>query len=119
MNIAICHTKTVETLTMPQAPSNFTGRNFANKAEGFDNPIKLPGSEDERTKWQSANKAWWEATPMRYDWRDPVPFEDGTREYYQEIDRRFLASARQYLPWKKKPFDQIIPYADLPNMDVL
>lgn len=104
---------------MTRPSSNLTDRHFANKAAGFDNPTKLPSSEAERAKWQEANKVWWEATPMRYDWRETVPFEAGTREYYQEVDRRFLLSARQYLPWRTKPFDQIIPYADLPRMDVL
>lgn len=104
---------------MTEPPSNFSGRNFRNKAEGFDNPIKLPTSDAERTNWQAANREWWEATPMRYDWREAVQFEPGTREYYQEIDRRFLASARQYMPWRIKPFEQIIPYAELPHMDVL
>src|SRR5262249_35233345 len=90
-----------------------------NKAAGFDEPTMLPTSEAERAKWQSANKAWWEATPMRYDWRNSVPFEVGSREYYREIDRRFLASTRQFLPWRTKPFDQLIPFAELPNLDVL
>jgi ubiquinone/menaquinone biosynthesis C-methylase UbiE len=102
-----------------RSPTNFTGRCFVNKAEGFDNPIKLPGSDAERERWQSANKAWWEAMPMRYDWRESVPFEVGTREYYREIDRRFLASARQFLPWRSKPFDQLIPYSELSRLDVL
>jgi len=102
-----------------RSPPNFTGRKFVNKAEGFDTPTKLPTSEIERAKWQSANKAWWEATPMRYDWRESIAVAPGTREYYIEIDRRFFVSARQYLPWKSNPFDQLIPYADLPRLDVL
>ena len=105
--------------TRAREEKNFTGRNFANKAEGFDNPTQLPTTDAERAQWQLANKAWWEATPMRYDWRKTVPFEPGTREYYLEIDRRFLASAREYMVWKSKPFDQLIPYSELPRLDVL
>ena len=104
---------------MSEKSSNFTGREFTNKAAGFSMPIGLPSNEDERVQWQAANKSWWESTPMRYDWRDEVPFEAGTREYYEEIDRRFIASSRDYLPWKTRPFDPLIPYADLANFDVL
>jgi ubiquinone/menaquinone biosynthesis C-methylase UbiE len=102
-----------------RSPPNFTASKFVNKVEGFDNPTKLPTSETEHARWQSANKAWWEATPMRYDWREGIVFAPGTREYYREIDRRFFASARQYLPWKANPFDQLVPYADLSHLDVL
>jgi ubiquinone/menaquinone biosynthesis C-methylase UbiE len=105
--------------TCAREAKNFTGRTFANKAAGFDNPIQLPTTNAERAQWQSANKAWWEATPMRYDWRKTVPFEPGTREYYEEIDRRFLASAREYMVWKSEPFDELIPYSELPRLDVL
>jgi ubiquinone/menaquinone biosynthesis C-methylase UbiE len=105
--------------TCAHEAKNFTGRTFANKAAGFDNPIQLPTTNVERAQWQLANKVWWEATPMRYDWRNSVPFEPGTREYYEEIDRRFLASAREYMIWKSKPFDQLIPYSELPRFDVL
>jgi ubiquinone/menaquinone biosynthesis C-methylase UbiE len=101
-----------------QSP-NFTGRTFTNKVEGFDSPTKLPVDEAERAKWQSANKAWWERSPMRYDWRQTVGHEGYTREYFVEIDRRFIASSKPFLPWRAKPFDQLIPYADLPGMDVL
>lgn len=56
---------------------------------------------------------------MRYDWRESVPFDVGTREYYLEIDRRFLEATRSFLPWKTKPFDQLLPYSQLPKLDVL
>jgi ubiquinone/menaquinone biosynthesis C-methylase UbiE len=98
---------------------NFTGSQFKNKAQGFDAPTRLPRNEAERIRWQDANKTWWQSTPMRYDWREKIPFEYGTREYFQEIDRRFLESAEAYLPSQSKPFDQLIPYSNLRGMDVL
>lgn len=104
---------------MEKPSSNFSGKSFENKADGFDNPTRLPASEEERARWQKANKAWWEATPMRYDWRNDVGHEFGSREYYAEIDRRFLASADEYLPHRGRPFDQLIPYEELPSLDVL
>ena len=56
---------------------------------------------------------------MRYDWRNSVGYEFGSREYYAEIDQRFLASANEYLPHRGRPFDQLIPYEELPSLDVL
>src|SRR5262249_31952063 len=63
--------------------------------------------------------AWWEAAPMRYDWRQELVETPGSESYFKEIDRRFLASARSFLPWCKIPFDNIIPFDDLRDMDVL
>lgn len=104
---------------MSEQSTNYTGLVFRNKAKDFDAPTKLPSDDAERAEWQAANKAWWETTPMRYDWRQLIPHEKGTREYYREIDRRFVDSSRDFLPWRDRPFDRLIPYADLPNMDVL
>ncbi len=104
---------------MKRHPSNFSGKSFENKADGFDSPTRLPATEEERARWQEANRAWWESTPMRYDWRSGVGHDFGSREYYDEIDRRFLASAEEYLPHRGRPFDQLIPYEELPSLDVL
>jgi ubiquinone/menaquinone biosynthesis C-methylase UbiE len=100
-------------------PANFSGRAFVNKAPGFDSPTMLPKDDVQRAAWQEANKSWWESTPMRYDWREAVASEPGSRAYFEEIDRRFLGLAKKYTPWFERPFEQLIPYADLPNMDVL
>ena len=56
---------------------------------------------------------------MRYDWRDEVSAPVGTEAYFKEIDRRFLASARKYTPWVDVPFDEIIPFEQLCDKDVL
>ncbi len=100
-------------------PSNFDGERFANKAEGFGAPAQLPGDDESARRWQETNRRWWEASPMRYDWREPISYEEGTREYYEEVDRRFLAAVRRYLPWRLHPFEQFIPYGELGAMDVL
>jgi hypothetical protein len=39
---------------------------------GFDTPVGLPTDAPPATEWQAANRAFWEATPMRYDWRDRI-----------------------------------------------
>ena len=56
---------------------------------------------------------------MRYDWRDEIVAPLGSEAYFIEIDRRFLASAEKYMPWVEAPFDQIIPYEQLRDQDVL
>jgi ubiquinone/menaquinone biosynthesis C-methylase UbiE len=101
------------------AAVNFSGDDFVNKAEGFDHPTQLPADAAQQARWQAANRAWWEATPMRYDWREEIGAAPGTEAYYREIDRRFLSSVRKFLPWKRRPFEQLIPFAELPKLDVL
>jgi ubiquinone/menaquinone biosynthesis C-methylase UbiE len=98
---------------------NFSGTEFGNKAVGFDEPTQFPQDEAQRRQWQSANKFWWESTPMRYDWRDEIVAPPGSVAYFIEIDRRFFASARKYMPWAEIPFDEIIPFAELRDQDVL
>jgi 2-polyprenyl-3-methyl-5-hydroxy-6-metoxy-1,4-benzoquinol methylase len=92
---------------------------FGNKAPGFDSPTQLPRDDIQRRQWQAANKTWWESTPMRYDWRDNIVAELGSKAYFTEIDRRFLSSARKYLPWHGAPFDEVIPFDELQDKDVL
>jgi SAM-dependent methyltransferase len=42
---------------------------------------------------QESNRTWWESNPMTYDWEQTLQIQPGSREWYQEIDRRFLESA--------------------------
>ena len=74
---------------------NFTGTEFGNKAAGFNRPTQLPRDDAQRRQWQSANKTWWEATPMRYDWRDEITAPPGTESYFREIDQRFLVVGQE------------------------
>jgi len=99
--------------------SNYSGNEFGNKALGFDAPTQLPRDMAQNRAWQDANKNWWEATPMRYDWREEITPEPNTKEYFQEIDRRFLESARHYLNSGAIPFDDLIPFDSLADKDVL
>lgn len=98
---------------------NFDSNSFQNKAPGFTDPVQLPTSGETAKQWQDANRTWWEKTPMRYDWREPIGYPVGTREYFEEIDRRFLEAVRHYLPWKLLPFEALIPFDQLKQMDVL
>jgi SAM-dependent methyltransferase len=40
---------------------------------------------------QRANRDWWTGNPMTYDWRGTSIYTPGTREWFEEIDRRFLS----------------------------
>lgn len=85
----------------------------------FDAPEKLPGSAEEAEQWQRANRAFWESNPMRYDWKESIPHEVGTREFYEEIDRRFFNNVEPYMPWAKVPFDNLMPFDRLGDKKVL
>jgi SAM-dependent methyltransferase len=104
----ICRTMTLHSNKPPEA-----------KAAGFDGPIQPPRDEDERRRWQAANRAWWESSPMRYDWRKGLGQTPGDAAYFKEIDDRFFAAVREFLPWRNVPFDPLIPFAELGSKDVL
>ncbi len=42
---------------------------------------------------QGLNRDWWEQRPMTYDWHGTLRSLPGSREWFDEIDRRFLESA--------------------------
>jgi ubiquinone/menaquinone biosynthesis C-methylase UbiE len=56
---------------------------------------------------------------MRYDWREALAAPVGAKAYFEEIDSRFLASVYKYMPWKKVPFETLIPFEELAKKDVL
>lgn len=86
---------------------------------GFDSPTDLPQDDSRRQQWQEQNRTWWNEHPMRYDWKEPVGFEEFSAEFFQEIDRRFFSVVRNFMPWKKIPFDPLIDFESLPQYDVL
>jgi ubiquinone/menaquinone biosynthesis C-methylase UbiE len=79
----------------------------------------LPQSIEQACQWQEANRLWWESHPMRYDWNKEVGFEQFTKEFYREIDKRFFSEAEEYMPWKETPFDFLIDFDSLRGKDVL
>lgn len=42
---------------------------------------------------QALNQNWWQQNPMTYDWEQTLNIKPWTREWFAEIDRRFLESA--------------------------
>jgi ubiquinone/menaquinone biosynthesis C-methylase UbiE len=87
--------------------------------QGFDDPTRLPEDTEVAAQWQEANRTWWEDHPMRYDWKEAIGQEEFTKEFFDEIDSRFFENVRQFLPWKEIPFDSLIPFDRLKDMDVL
>ena len=86
---------------------------------GFDIPTALPQTTEQAQKWQEDNRRWWESHPMRYDWKVKLGVDDFSAQFYEEIDRRFFSNSEEYLPSRKLPFDRLIPFEQLPHMDVL
>ena len=90
-----------------------------NVPEGFNNPTALPSGSDQARRWQELNRTWWESHPMRYDWKEAIPYKEFSKEFYLEIDRRFFESVRLFAPWKSVPFDFLVDFETLKGKDVL
>lgn len=86
---------------------------------GFNTPTALPETSEQIRHWQEANRSWWENHPMRYDWKEKINFPEFTKEFYQEIDRRFFEDVKEYMPWEKKPFESLIDFEFLSTKNVL
>ena len=56
---------------------------------------------------------------MRYDWKDDVEYEEGSTRFFEEIDRRFFSNVKPFMPWKRIPFDNLIPFWNLKHKNVL
>jgi ubiquinone/menaquinone biosynthesis C-methylase UbiE len=82
-------------------------------------PTQLPSTTGEAESWQQANRGWWQSHPMRYDWKSRIPHAEFSPEFFGEIDRRFFAEARRFMPWRKTPFDALIPFDHLGAARVL
>jgi SAM-dependent methyltransferase len=104
---------------MQTSAQNFSDSEFHNKVPGFQKPTQLPRDEGQRRQWQTINRSWWESTPMRYDWREALTSPVGTRDYFEELDSRFLTSVYKYMPWEDVPFEALIPFTELAEKDVL
>ena len=67
---------------------------------------------------QSGNKSWWTENTMSYDWKDKVARAEFSREWFDEIDRRFIDAAR-HVAHGAQPFDKIIPFEAIAGKKVL
>jgi 2-polyprenyl-3-methyl-5-hydroxy-6-metoxy-1,4-benzoquinol methylase len=57
---------------------------------------------------QRGNRSWWSENPMTYDWHGNISLATGTRDWFEEIDRRFVDASRPYLT-SQRSFDRIMP----------
>jgi len=67
---------------------------------------------------QSGNKAWWTDHTMSYDWKDKIVRQEFSREWFDEVDRRFIESARHFAH-SDRPFGAIIPFDQIAGKKVL
>src|SRR3954454_13357011 len=66
---------------------------------------------------QSLNARWWTDHPMTYDWNESTP--EGSRPWFEEVDRRFLSAAYFAAGPNGEPFGREITPAFAAGKDVL
>jgi 2-polyprenyl-3-methyl-5-hydroxy-6-metoxy-1,4-benzoquinol methylase len=67
---------------------------------------------------QQGNQAWWTHNPMAYDWHGDNTTPRFSSAWFDEIDRRFIHASRLFAT-DERPFDRIIPFAQLAGKRVL
>ena len=80
---------------------------------GFSASEQLPENSEEAGEWQDANRSFWESSPMRYDWNEEIGKEEGSGQFFEEIDGRFFQATKATMPWRDTPYDNLIPFEEL------
>jgi ubiquinone/menaquinone biosynthesis C-methylase UbiE len=70
---------------------------------------------------QQQVREWWSRNPMSYDVDDPIPFDEGSQDYFREIDRRIFQPRYMRLTAgpSGKPFSLFVDFDTLADQDVL
>ena len=68
---------------------------------------------------QQKNVNWWENNPMTYNWENTLRLPAGSREWYEEIDRRFLSASYFAKGADGQPFGRFMKPAYVAGKDVL
>jgi ubiquinone/menaquinone biosynthesis C-methylase UbiE len=70
---------------------------------------------------QQQVREWWNRNPMSYDVDDPIPYAEGSREYFREIDARIFHPRYMRLTADASgvPFSLFVPFPELEGKDVL
>jgi ubiquinone/menaquinone biosynthesis C-methylase UbiE len=68
---------------------------------------------------QKANQNWWSDDPMTYDWQGTLSITPGTREWFQEVDGRFMCSAYYARGQDNAPFGRFLNPEITADKDVL
>jgi len=71
------------------------------------------------SKSQKANENWWNDNPMTYDWEGTLNLVPGCRQWFDEIDRRFMTSAYYARGEDGAPFGRFLRPGILAGKDVL
>jgi len=67
---------------------------------------------------QRGNADWWSSHPMTYDWKGKRKIEPLSLEWFDAMDEVFISAARLFAT-DQRPFDRIMPLADLAGKRVL
>jgi 2-polyprenyl-3-methyl-5-hydroxy-6-metoxy-1,4-benzoquinol methylase len=68
---------------------------------------------------QQRNQSWWTSQTMSYDWNESTSEEKYTPGWYDEVDRRFLHSARLFSAEAGNPFLGMMDAANLKGKRIL
>jgi 2-polyprenyl-3-methyl-5-hydroxy-6-metoxy-1,4-benzoquinol methylase len=70
---------------------------------------------------QEQVREWWSRNPMSYDVDDPIPYAEGSQEFFREIDRRIFHPRYMRLTADEsgRPFSLFVDFDALPGKDVL
>jgi len=68
---------------------------------------------------QERIREWWNTNPMTYDWRGTIQLREGSREYFEEIDRRFYEGAFFAQAPGDELFSGLIDYEQIADKQVL
>jgi SAM-dependent methyltransferase len=68
---------------------------------------------------QTKNWSWWEDNPMTYDWERTLRLSPGSREWFEEIDRRFLNCSYFAKNKEGEPFGRFLKPEFVADKDVL
>lgn len=87
-------------------------------------PVKLSAAvrDFDDPAVQQQNIKWWQSHPMVYDnFRGGLPGQPKTREWYEEIDRRFFNDVASWFAQRpgETPFSALIPFEQLRGKRVL
>src|ERR1017187_5349269 len=115
--MGVHHRSSWRCVAMGAAPQSRSINAVANKIR-MTMKLKDSRSDSQTTEnVQHGNRSWWSENPMTYDWHGNITLPRGTRDWFDEIDRRFIDSSRPYLT-SQRPFDRIMP-DDLQGRQVL
>ncbi len=70
---------------------------------------------------QEQVREWWNRNPMSYDVDDPIPYDEGSQEYFREIDRRIFHPRYMRLTAdvRGRVFGRYVDFDELDGKEVL